>query len=173
MVRHFNACPTEVQRYFQHIPQLAPAFPWEVTLSYQFGRVERAHRMALYCGAVKLHRADSKMARQVVEVHYLTRDDFHRLFETIHGKPIPKSTSDTLGEAERIRDRVMHGQGAPDAQQRKAIADVLDYATRLNSFVLGISGFRPFDDLRGFKGRGQALDKSTTRWLLRGMGFGA
>ena len=36
----------------------------------------------------------------------------------------------------------------------------------------GQAEFRPFGDLRGFKGRGQPLERTTTRWVLKGMGMG-
>lgn len=49
--------------------------------------------------------------------------------------------------------------------------DILDYATGFNDFVYGIAGLRPFGQLKGFKGRAASLEKSTSRWVLRGVGF--
>lgn len=171
VVKHLSALPREVQDYFVHFPRLAEEFPWEVSLSYLFSRIELAQNMAIYCGAVKLHGADSIMARTAIENHHMTRDGFKKLFEAIHGKPIPHAISKKIEEAESVRDKVMHGKTAIAEEQRQAIADVLDYARDFNDFVYTLSGFKPFDDLRGFKGRKQSLDKSTTRWLLKGMGF--
>ena len=73
--------------------------------------------------------------------------------------------------AEEIRDKVMHGKTTTDKEKREALASIIEYAERFNALVSGIAAFRPFGDLRGFKGRGQSLDKSTSRWLLKGMGF--
>ena len=101
----------------------------------------------------------------------MTRGGFLELFHTIHGKPIPAGVIGLLSSAEKARDKVMHGKGATEKEQREALADVFDYARDLNEFVFKLSGFRPFDDLRGFKGRAQPLDKATTRWLLKGLGL--
>jgi hypothetical protein len=65
----------------------------------------------------------------------------------------------------------MHGKGASDDDKRNAIAHVLEYAQELNDLTERLGGPRPFGDLRGFKGAGQALDKATTHWVLKGMGF--
>ena len=43
----------------------------------------------------------------------------------------------------------------------------------MNDWVYQAAGVRPFGDKRGFKGRAEALDKSTTRWILKGMGLPA
>ena len=171
VIKHLSTMPQEVQDYFEHFPRLAKEFPWEVSLSYLFGRVELAHNMVIYCGAVKLHGADSALARTAIENHHMTRDGFKKLFETIHGKQIPHAISKKIEESESVRDKVMHGKSATQNEQRQAIADVLDYARDFNEFVYNLSGLRPFDDLRGFKGRKQSLDKATSRWLLKGMGF--
>lgn len=65
--------------YFGDLPALIKDFPWEVSISYQFGRVELAHNMTLYYGVVKLHRADASLARTAVERRHITRDGFKAL----------------------------------------------------------------------------------------------
>ena len=101
----------------------------------------------------------------------MTRKEFRDKFTVVFGSSIPDAISNTLGKAETVRDRVMHGKKATDSDKRNAVANVIDYADKLNGHVHGIAGFRPFGDLRGFKGAGKSLDKSTTRWVLKGMGF--
>jgi hypothetical protein len=54
---------------------------------------------------------------------------------------------------------------------REAHIDVIEYAEALNEDIEEIAGFSPFGDLRGFKGRAEPLDNSTSRWLLKGLGF--
>ena len=52
VVKHLATLPREVQHYFEHIRKLARDVPWEVSLAYVFSRVEIAHNMAIYWGAV-------------------------------------------------------------------------------------------------------------------------
>ncbi|HYN46308.1 MAG TPA: hypothetical protein VES64_06420, partial [Allosphingosinicella sp.] len=63
------------------------------------------------------------------------------------------------------------GKALPDAEMRAGLRDAFDFCEAFNEFVFGAGGFRPFGQLRGFKGRGEALSKETTRWVLRGMGI--
>jgi hypothetical protein len=171
VVKRFTALPKEIRDYFKYMPALIEDFPWEVSLAYAFSRVELAHNMAIYCGAVKLHRAERTITKSVLRSFHMTRPKFREMFETVHGKPIPPSVCAFIESAEDIRDRALHGKKTSDLEHRKAHCDVFDYSEEFNSFVQSQSGFKPFDDLRGFKGRVAALDKSTTRWVLKGMGF--
>ncbi len=171
LISRFNKASPEVRSYFKYIPKLVRDFPLDVCLSYVFSRVELAQNMTLYCGMVKLHRAEATLARKAVDVHHMTRTEFRSKFHTVFGRGIPDLVSKALSRAEGVRDRVMHGKATPDDAKRNAIADVIGYAEKLNAHVSGLAGFEPFGDLRGFKGAGKSLDKSTTRWILKGMGF--
>ncbi|MCA1716420.1 MAG: hypothetical protein LC781_05975 [Actinobacteria bacterium] len=172
VVNHYKVCSGEVQAYFADVPTLIEGFDWEVPLGFMFTRLEKAHNVMLYCGAVKHHRADTEVARNFVDQHHMTRKEFHRLFKNVFGKPIKAPLRNMLEEAEAVRDKVVHGKTASAVDKRKAIVRILDYAEGMNGFVCDIAGFKPFtNDLRGFTGRRAALDKSTTSWLMRGLGF--
>jgi hypothetical protein len=171
VIKRFEALKPELTAYFSHFPKLAEEFPWDVSLAYLFARVELANNMAIYCGAVRLHKANGELTRTAVQNHHMTRPGFRDLFKTIHGKPIPDAVIENLTAAEKIRDKALHGKATTAEEHRTAICEVFEYAEQFNDFVHTTSGFRPFDDLRGFKGRAVGLDKSTTRWLLKGMGF--
>lgn len=172
VIKAYTAAPSEVQAYFQHLPDLIEAFPWEVSLSYLFHRVELAHSQCLYCGVVKLHKADAGLARTAVNSQHLTRDGFQEFFKAIFGATLGRPLRDRLADAERIRDKVLHGKSATPVEQRKAIVDVIEYASSFNEQVQERARFKPFsNDLRGFKGRARSLDKATSRWLLKGIGF--
>jgi len=146
-------------------------FPCEVALAYLFLRTEKAQNRALYRGLVKLHRAYTEMAERVVNTHHLTRDSFLNMYKNVFGRALSAATVAKIKDAEKIRDRVIHGKDVSDRDLRKALVDVIDYAEALNIEVRQIGGFEPFGHLRGFKGRAKPLDESTTRWLLKGMGF--
>ena len=171
VINHYKKCPQEIQDYFSAFPKLAEEHDWEVSLSYQFGLVERAHNMALYCGVVKLHQVDAGLARQAIEAQHITREYFRELFKTIFGKHVRKPIAEKLNSASSIRDKVLHGKTANPSEMRHAVVDVLNYATEFNDFVHSIGGFRPFGPLSGFKGRAKPLPKSTSRWVLKGVGF--
>lgn len=171
VLKRYQESTPEVQWYFSQIPLLLPAFPYEVTLAYLFLRTEKAHNRALYCGVVKLHRAHTEIADRAVNTHHLTRDGFLDLYKNVFGHALSPATVAKIKDAEKIRDRVIHGKDVTDQDLRQALVDVIVYAEALNTDVHAMAGFKPFGDLRGFKGRAEPLDKSTTRWLLKGIGF--
>ena len=171
VVNRFKQAPKEVQKYFEYLPLLASQFPGQVILPYLFSRVELAHNMTIYCGVVKLHHAQKDITWNVIDRQVIYRSDFRELFENVFSKPVDKTASNELEVAEKIRDRVIHGHSVTEKEMRKAAVGVLNYAERFNDFVFGLGSFRPFGNLRGFKGRGKPLDRTTTRWLLKGMGF--
>lgn len=172
MLNRYKSAPAPVQKYFIHLPMLLADFPLDVSLSYLFSQVELAQNMTLYCGIVKRHRAERSLVRTAIDTHRMTRSDFTEKFAIVFGKQIPAPISDVLHEAEAIRDRVMHGKSTEEKDKRKALVNVIEYAQGLNDFIATLVAFRPFGELRGFKGRAKSLDKSTTRWVLKGMGFG-
>lgn len=169
--KYFDGCSSSVKWYFDQIPSLLPHYPYEVTLAYLFLRTERAQNRALYCGVMKLHRANADVADAAVSAQHLTRDGFIDLYKNVFGHELAKATLLKIKAAEKIRDRVIHGKDVSDAAMREAIVDVLEYAEALNADLDAAAGFKPFGNLRGFKGRAQPLDKSTSRWLLKGLGF--
>ena len=173
ILRRYERAPPEVQFYFDALPSLVRDYSLDVCLSYLFGRIELAHNMALYCGVVKLHKVDAPLARKAIDSHHISRDEFKALFATIFGKRIGRPILDEIEAASKVRDKVLHGKSYTEAELRGAVVDVIDYATKFNDLVFGIAGFKPFGSLKGFKGRAKSLEKSTSRWVLRGVGFGS
>jgi hypothetical protein len=170
--KFYGKAPTEIQGYFWELPKLLEhSFSLDVLLAYMFSRVEFAHVNCLYCGVVKLHKVDAGLARRAVQQTHMTRDGFREKFLIVYGKEIVASASGLLARAEAIRDMVLHGKGASDEQKRNAIAHVIEYAKELNGHVLGLGGPAPFGDLRGFAGAAQRHSTTTSRWILKGMGF--
>ena len=78
-----------------------------------------------------------------------------------------------LRTAERTRDTVMHGSEASTDRMRNAIGRVLEFAEAVNAQLNERYQFRPFSGYwRGIAGRLQKLDARTTRFMLKGIGFG-
>ncbi len=171
VIQRFKRVPKEIQDYFVHLPDLAEKFPWNISISYLFGLVELAQNNTLYCGMVKVHHVNGGLTNKAIDGHPMFRSDFRKFYEAIFGEKLKPSTFNKLDEAAKIRDRIIHGKRVLEKDKRKAVVDIIDFAERFNSDVYGIAGFRPFGNLQGFKGRGQSLDKSTSRWVLKGIGF--
>lgn len=171
LLNAFENSSNEVKAYFEHLPKLVENFPLDVSLSYVFALIELGQNMTLYCGIVKLHRADSALARHAVDTYHLTRKEFRDKFKMIFDRSIPEAIQSALQQAEKVRDTVMHGKSCTDDQKRNAIGSALKFAVKINTLLEKEAGFKPYGSLRGFKGRAQPLDKSTTRWVLKGMGF--
>ena len=170
--RKYNGCSQDVRNYFGHIPKLLDEFPMDVCLAYVFSRLELGQNMALYCGAVKIHRVNSELARNAVERQHMDRDIFVKLYKTIFSLDLPKAARQELKAAAEIRNMIMHGKTATDNQIRNAIACVLKYAEDVNKQLHEKYQLKPFvDDLRGFAGSLKKLDRSTSRFVLMGMGF--
>ena len=171
VLNHFNAMPQEVKDYFPSFINLVEGYSWDVSVSYVFSRVEAVKHATIYCGIVKLHWTDSALTRELIDKDHMSRGRFRDLFKIVFGKPITKNLADKLSEAESIRDKIAHGKKWNDAQARKSLIDIFEFAGGFNTFVNESAGFKPFSDLRGFKGRKQPLPKTTTRWVLLGMGI--
>ena len=169
VIARFRQAPDEIQTYFTPSVELIEKYPWEVTLAYMFSRIELAQNMALYCGVVKLHRAHREVAWSAIDSLHIKRKDFEELFETVFGKPLKQKIINKISEAKIIRDKTMHGKDVSDAELRKAVFRLIEYSELFNEFVSQTAGFKPFGNLKGFKGRAEPLDKATTMWLLKGM----
>lgn len=171
LLKVFNSCSAGVQKYYEHLPNLLDDFPLDVGLAYCFARLELGQNMALYCGVVKLHRANAALARNAIGTHHMTRASFVKLYKTVYGLDLPVAAAQALKTAENTRDVVMHGKTATQDRLRNAIAGVLEYSDAINRQLSNRDGLKPFGDLRGFAGRRVKLDKRTTRFMLKGMGF--
>jgi len=168
-----HRCSSEVQEHFKHLESLINKYPLEVALGYSFSRLELGQNMALYCGIVKVHRADSTVARNAINTHHMTRQSFMELYKTVYDIKLPEQAKKDLKIAEKTRDTVMHGGEATDERLRNAIGLVLEYAEKVNKQLDKDFQIKPFSgSLRGFAGRLKKLDKRTTRFMLKGMGFG-
>lgn len=169
----YDSKSDDIKTYFCYLPKLITNdLPYEIAIAYMFLKIEQAQNRALYGGVVKVHRCDAEFARRVMNFQHLTRDGFKELYKNVFGQALPKATADLMADAESSRDKVIHGKNVNDSELRGAIADVLDYAEAFNSEVNNVAGFKPLGNMKGFKGRAEPLDKRTSKWLMRGLGFG-
>lgn len=172
LLKKFDGCSNEVKRHFEKLPYLIrDNYSYEISIAYLFLNTEKAQNRALYGGVVKIHKVNAEIAERAVNTQHLTRDGFRDLFKNIFGHELSSPVIAKLKEAESIRDKVVHGKKVSDSEMRKAICDILDYAESMNQEMYKQGNFKPFGDMRGFKGRAQSLEKAPSRWLLKGLGF--
>lgn len=171
LLNAFYACSKEVQGYFEYIPKLLEEFPMHVCLAYVFARLELGQNMALYCGVVRIHKVNAEIAMRAVSTHHMTRENFVLLYKTVFDVDLPAAAHPDLKSAETTRDMVMHGKEISDDRIRNAIARVLEYAEEINKQLHAKHGLKPYGNLQGFAGKSKKLDKRTSRFLLKGMGF--
>ena len=171
VIRRYEEAPQQIRNYFPNFVELVEGYNWEIPITYVFSRVELAKRNTIYCGIVKLHWCDAELTRKLVNEDYMSRGRFFDLFRVVFGCRMPKNIVAKLGNGEQVRDKVAHGMKWEPAEARQGLVNVIDFAEDFNDFVDGKAGFRPFGDLRGFKGRGEHLTTATTRWVLKGMGI--
>jgi hypothetical protein len=169
----YAAKSIEVRSHFHHLPELITSnLLYEIAIAYGFLKIEQAQNRALYGGVVKVHRCNAEFARHAMHSQHLTREGFKDLYKNIFGRALPKEMSDLMAHAESSRDKVIHGKSVTDGELRGAIADVLAYAEAFNLEVNDVAGFMPLGDMRGFKGRAEPLDIRTSKWVMKGLGFG-
>ncbi len=173
LVRFYNGRPSDVKVFFEHLPKLvSDGLPYEIAIAYSFLKIEQAQNRALYGGVVKVHRGNAEFVGRLMNHQHLTRDGFKTIYKNVFGQPLKDATATKLKEAEKARDKVIHGKNVSEDELREAIADILEYAEAFNSEVSAVAGFKPLGDMRGFKGRADSLDNRTTKWLMRGLDFG-
>jgi len=169
IIARFKQAPKEIQDYFFPSIELIEKYPWQVSLAYMFSCIEMAHNMALYCGVVKLHRAHGEVTWSAINSLHINRQGYRDLYKTIFGKPLKKEIIRKITEAEKIRDNVMHGKDVTQSEMRTAVLRLIEYSELFNEFTSQLADFKPIGNLKGFKGRAEPLNKSTTMWLLKGM----
>ncbi len=174
LIRYFASHDEKIKKYYCHLPALlGTQFGFDIAIAYLFSRIEFAQNRALYCGLVKLHECKSSIVENILVTWHMRREDFRSKFKMIFGKDIPREIQEKIKDAEKVRDRIVHGNIGVivEKRKRKAIAGILDYSRELNLFVKNEAGFEPFGSLKGFHGGGHSLTARTTQWILKGMEF--
>ena len=102
------------------------------------------------------------------------QEEFSRLYKNVAGGAVPARAAKLLSEAEKIRDRVVHGKRVAEKDQRTAIVFIVEYAEDINAQLQDKANFSPFKaDQRGYAGRRTILPEATSAWVMKGLGFGS
>jgi hypothetical protein len=172
VINYFDKLPQDIKLWLKEVPDLVQKYDYEVSIALIFSRIESIKHIIIHRGLVKIHKTNSELTWEILELDHMSRDRFSKIFKTVFNCDIPKSTSDKIKLAERVRDKVMHGKSITGADARNALISSFEYLKEIDEFMQQhSSNIRPFGDGRGFKGRAGTLTKDTTRWVLRGMGL--
>ncbi|MHC8509473.1 MAG: hypothetical protein ACYYKD_08780 [Rhodospirillales bacterium] len=171
LINRFNALPEEIRNYLPDAEDLlVDEWDYEILIAYLFQKTETAHSMALYCGMIKRHRVHKNLAWRAVQSEYMTRDRFRELVSEVFEKNLPRKAVSTIKTADDVRDNIMHGKMTSEAQKRRAVGSVFQYAEQLNEFTYQSARFRPLAS-RGFAGTIQTLPKPPSRLVVKGLGL--
>ena len=171
LIRKREACSKPVSDYYAHLDALVTNYVYEISIAYCFLKLEQAYNRALYGGVRKVRKVHTDIARSVLDKQHLTRDGFLTLYQATFDKPLSRDVQQRIKYAESIRDRIIHGKVVQDKDARHCLSDVLDFSEVLESEVQASASFSPFGDMSGVTGRASSLYKSTTRLVMKGLGF--
>jgi hypothetical protein len=170
----FNRQGNDIIGFFsEFVPLVDSTISLRVLLAYVFFELERGQSLTLYLGARKIQRTDADLTWKALNNQHITRETFLKFFNTIYSFDLPQTVIEIIKPAEKTRDKLMHGKDVAEAEVRGAIARVIQYSKAINDLMDSKNiHFHPFSaDLRGFAGRCESLEKATSRWILKGMGF--
>ena len=172
VVTRINASSDEVRSFFDPVMALIENYRWEVSIGYMSTRVEQAHNHLLRGAAVKIHGVNGQTAKRFVDRQHMTRKEFSHLYKNVVGIQMPARAAKLLSDAEKIRDRVVHGKNVSERDQRTAIIYIVEYAEQINAELQEKANFSPFKaDQRGYAGRRVTLPDATSAWVMKGLGF--
>jgi hypothetical protein len=97
----FETYDDGVRNYFDEFPALVQSeFSLDLILAYCFFRLEQGQRIALYCGARRLHKTESEITWRAIDGQRMTREGFQKYFQTIFGAAIPRDVQEIIEPAE-------------------------------------------------------------------------
>jgi hypothetical protein len=171
--KYFKSLPKNLRPHFEYFLKILEfKLPLEIAVAYVFYRIELAHRDTLLFGIIKKHRTEYRLVWEIIRKEQIGRAEFLRLFKNVIGTELPKPIETKLKEAEKIRDKAIHGHAPTDPEMRNAIKLALDYSNDFNKYVKRHAKFAPFGDLSGLAGgRDERLKPDTSRLILKGLGF--
>lgn len=171
VIKHYEGCPDTISAYFNNFRRLVEEFQYEVAVAYCFLKLEQGYNRTLYGGSRKMRQVHTDIATSILDKQHLTREGFLDLYKNVYGKALPDQVVQKIKFSEKIRDRIIHGKKVEDKDAKKCLVDILDFSKELEAEVRSIASFSPFGDMRGLTGQSKSLDKSTSRWVMKGLGF--
>ena len=173
IVREFNELPDKIKEYCSPMERLIndDELPWDAVIAYFFTLCEAAQRRTIYYGLVKLHGCSFDLTWQAVDGATFYKDEFRDYYRKVFGKKFPARLDKLMEAPSKVRNKIMHGSNASEADKKKATLDLIRYTKAYNDELEKVAGFEPFGSLQGKIKQKNKLNNSTTKWVLKGMGF--
>jgi hypothetical protein len=169
----FLACGDGVKFWFEDIPEIVGKLNNSgIALAYCFQKIESGHRRALYAGLLRKYRFDPDKTWEMIDGHEIFLPDFVKFYAQATLKPLKENTFDSLKSAQKIRNKVTHGQAVGDVAIWQAVLDCLKYADDFNIQNQKKSGFDVFGRLQGVtSSSSKSVSAEITELALKGLGF--
>ena len=171
LIRKRAGCSRSVRDYYANFDSLVTDYPYDIAIAYCFLKLEQAYNRTLYGGVRKTRKVHTDIARSILDRQHLTREGFLILYKATFDIPLSELVQKKIKYSEAIRDRIIHGKSVQDKDARQCLSGVLDFSEGLEVEVQACARFSPFGDMRGVTGRAGSLDKSTSRLVMKGLGF--
>lgn len=170
--KQFGALPEGTKSYLNGLEDLiSRSASYPVALAFSFMKLEEGNHRALKCGLIRIHKCNSAKVDEALRKQHFTRPYFRLVFKNVFGKEIEQELLKPVQDAEKVRDKLIHGKGASEKDLRSGISGALKYVNGLGAFVENETKKNPFGDLRGLASRTSLLDPVPSYWLLKGLGF--
>jgi hypothetical protein len=169
----FLVCGDGVKFWFEDIPDIVGKLNNSgIALAYCFQKIESGHRRALYAGLLRKYRFDPDKTWETIDGHAIVLPDFIKFYDQATVKPLKANTFDSLKSAQKIRNKVTHGQVVGDTASWQAVLDCLKYADDFNIQNQKKSGFDVFGRLQGVtSSSSKSVSAEITELALQGLGF--
>ncbi|WP_300058647.1 hypothetical protein [uncultured Roseobacter sp.] len=170
--KQYDDFPEATRNYLRKLDMLlADGKNLDAALAYIFMKLEEGHHKALKCGLVRIHDCNSAKVDEALRKQRFTRAYFRTVYKNVFGEAIPSEITGIISIAEKTRDGLIHGKDVKELELRKAISLALSYVFEVGQLVEKKTGKNPYGDLRGLAGRKAPLKKTTSYWVMKGIGL--
>ena len=167
--RQFSDLPDEVRNHLRKLEPLLENGELDLSLAYLFMAIEQGRYRTMKCVLIRNLRCKTSCVDELLKERSFTRKSFREAVKATVGIDIYRGMYKPLGEAELIRDTIMHGRVADSRIKRQAIHDCLLFIERFGAKISSKTGKNPFGNLQGLTSRIKPLTNDQSIWIIRGV----
>jgi hypothetical protein len=98
-----------------------------------------------------------------------SRKSFRLSIKSLIGIDISSGDYRSLELAEAVRDTIFHGRITSDEKKREAISNCLKFIQAFGEKIRLETGKNPFSSLKGLTSRIRPLERTQSRWIIKGI----
>jgi hypothetical protein len=167
--KQFGDLPDEVQNHLKDFRFLLEKPSLEAALAYLFMMIEQGRYRAIKCVLVRKLKCDSSIIDKMLADQQLTRKSFGAIIKKLVSVDLSKGDFASLGKAESVRERAIHGRKPSQADLRQALSDGLKFISAFGQAIRKKTEKNPFGNLQGLTSRSKMLNKDQTKWIVLGV----